>query len=672
MKILFVDDHPTNRKLGRALLEAEGHVVVEAADGVEALALLEGEKIDAIVSDILMPNLDGYRLCRAIRTDGRFCQLPFIFHTATYTSPGDEKFSLELGADRFLKKPATGTRIIAAIQEAVPAAKLRQPRPRTAPEELDLMRQYSERLVAKLEQKNLELERRTEGLDESENRFRQLAESITEVFWLADVVKSQMIYISPGYEKIWGRSCESLYSNPATWADSITSEDRARVLEAVRTKQEAGTYDEIYRIARPDGSRRWVRDRAFPVRNAAGQIYRIAGIAQDVTEQRSLEEQFRQAQKMEAVGQLAGGVAHDFNNILTVILGYAQMLLAENQTSPDSAEALTQILQAAERASKLTRQLLTFSRKQEIRPCRLDLNELVGDVGKMLRRLIGEHITLQVNHAPNLPQVLADAGMVEQVLLNLAVNARDAMPEGGQLMVTTETIRIDEAVARQIPDARAGDFVRLRVQDTGMGIPPEVLPHIFEPFFTTKDQGKGTGLGLATVYGIVQLHHGWIEVHSNLGEGAGFNIYLPAARPADLVAPVEKSAPQIRGGTETILLVEDEEALRGLAAVVLQRHGYRVLEAASGPAAVEVWKEHSPAIELLITDLVMPGGMSGIVLAEKLTAAKPSLKVIYSSGYSAEVSGRILDSKDGKRFLQKPYRRDDLIRLVREVLDHRG
>lgn len=394
----------------------------------------------------------------------------------------------------------------------------------------------------------------------------------------------------------------------------------------------------------------------------------MLSLFRDVTTQRQLEEQLRQSQKMEAIGQLAGGVAHDFNNILTVIQGHASLLAAANlgETAGKSAE---QIIQAAERAARLTRQLLTFSRRQLIQPKKLDVNKIVGNMTNMLGRLLGEDVALQLNYCQTPPMVDADVGMLEQVLLNLAVNARDAMPKGGQLALRIAIVDLGEAHDRGPSEAHAGRFVCLSVTDTGTGISPENLRRIFEPFFTTKEIGKGTGLGLATAYGIVKQHQGWIEVDSQVGMGTTFRIYLPYAGAGQ--SPAEKPATQIavRGGHETILLVEDEAPVCDLVSRLLVRYGYRVLSANDAAEAIEVWRNNKNEIALLLTDLVMPNHMNGRELAETLWAEQPELKVIFTSGYSADIVGKDFKLEPELNFLQKPYHPQMLAMTVRRCLD---
>ena len=392
----------------------------------------------------------------------------------------------------------------------------------------------------------------------------------------------------------------------------------------------------------------------------------------DVTDRLNLEAQLRQSQKMETVGQLAAGIAHDFNNILTVIQGHAELLVGEPNLAPHMAEALKQISQASSRAAHLTRQLLTFSRRQVMQPRILDLNEVVASVTNTLNRLLGEQVALQCNYSTNLPPVLADVSMMEQLITNLAANARDAMPNGGQLILSTFTTEIDEDYARDHAEARAGQFVCLGVSDTGTGMDRATLNHIFEPFFTTKEVGKGTGLGLATVYGIVKLHNGWIEVESRLGMGSTFTVFLAATR-AGVGATttfIEKSA--VRGGNEIVLVVEDEVALRGLMRSVLQHYGYRVLDAASGGEALRVWERNSGKIDLLLTDVVLPDRVDGQALAREMQKQKPRLKIVYTSEYGLELGGKEAGLREGVNLLQKPFQPLALARTVRCCLDDAG
>jgi signal transduction histidine kinase/ActR/RegA family two-component response regulator len=399
--------------------------------------------------------------------------------------------------------------------------------------------------------------------------------------------------------------------------------------------------------------------------NSCGRIW----IFRDVSQARQLEAQLRQSQKMEAIGQLAGGVAHDFNNILSALLMQTDLIELIEHLPGEAIEGLKQLREDIHRAAGLTRQLLLFSRRQVMQSSVLDLNDIVNNLAKMLQRIIGEDVRLQLDlHALPLT-TRADAGMVEQVLMNLVVNARDAMPEGGRLRIETMERVVTEDLAGLCPDAVPGRYVCFSVSDTGGGIPPEIMPRIFEPFFTTKEAGKGTGLGLATVFGIVKQHQGWIEVDNQPGQGVTFRIFLPASSRTETKAIQTETKARPRGGSETILLVEDELRVRKSISTILKRNGYNVVAAANGSEALELWGAHRQKVALLLTDLVMPGGMKGHELARQLQSAESYLKVIYMSGYSAEIAGRDLELRSGENFVQKPFLTDHLLETIRRSLD---
>ena len=507
-----------------------------------------------------------------------------------------------------------------------------------------------------------------EALRQSEERFRQIAESINEVFWLTTPDKHEIAYISPGYETIWGRTRDALHASPQSWMDAIHPEDRERVVQAAFANQMAGTYDEEYRIVRPDGTIRWIRDRAFPVRDRDGQVVRVAGVAEDVTGRRQLEAQLRQAQKMEAVGQLAGGVAHDFNNLLTVITGCSELLLDVVGDAGEQRELIDEILKACTRSASLTRQLLAFSRQQVLSPKILDVNDVVQDIDKMLRRLIGEDVELTtVLHRP-LGSVKADPGRLEQVLVNLAVNARDAMPRGGKLTIETREVNLTEGFPANRPGVAPGRYIVLAVTDSGVGMPEEVKRHLFEPFFTTKDPGKGTGLGLAVVHGFVKQSGGCVDVRSEPGAGTCFTIYLPRIDARDASgADVTEAGLRHGRGTEAILLIEDDDAVRALIKRVLHRYGYTVLEASRGSDGLRLAAAHPAPIHLLITDVLMPG-LSGRMVAEQIGESHPETKVLYVSGHTNDNVLRTGVFHDAAQFLQKPFAPEALAQKVREIL----
>jgi PAS domain S-box-containing protein len=518
-----------------------------------------------------------------------------------------------------------------------------------------------------------ERKRTEEELRENERKYRELVEHANSIIirWTPD---GRVTFLNEFGQKFFGYSADEIRGRHVVGTIVPKTESTNRDLRSLVNQISADpkSFEQnINENQRRNGQRVWIAWTNKAVFDEQGKVKEILSIGSDITEQKKLEEQFRQSQKMEAIGQLSGGVAHDFNNILTVIQGNASLLLNAQLKPDEKSECSMQIIRAAERAADLTRQLLMFSRKQVMQPTDLNLNDAVKHMTKMLQRILGEDITLQSNYAPDLPPIHADAGMVEQVLLNLVVNARDAMPSGGQLTIITGVEMVDEKQAQQNPEAKTGLHVRLTVTDTGCGIAPEILPRIFEPFFTTKEIGKGTGLGLATVYGIVHQHHGWITVTSEINKGTTFRIYFPALAGASIP---KKSAPiisQFARGTETVLVVEDEPPVRLLVNNLLQRCGYNVLQAESGVAALNVWREHKDEIQLLLTDIIMPDSMTGLELAGQLQADNPKLKIIYTSGYSGEIAGKNIALVEGVNFLKKPYQPETLTGILRKNLDRK-
>jgi PAS domain S-box-containing protein len=505
------------------------------------------------------------------------------------------------------------------------------------------------------------------ALRSSETLFRSVWENSADGMRLTNE-NGVIVAVNSAFCRLVSLSQSELEGKPFTVIYS-NSREREKMLEQYRERfsknAETRKREHCYQL---HNGHEVVFEIADSIVELPGKPLLLLSLFRDVTMQRRLEEQLRQSQKMEAIGQLAGGVAHDFNNILTVIHGHASLLSASHLDEA-AARSARQIGQAAERAANLTRQLLTFSRRQLIQPQRLDLNKIIGNLSEMLGRLLGEDVMLRLDYGQLPATVEADAGMMEQVLLNLAVNARDAMPRGGQLAVRIAIVDVDETHVQQHPEARLGRFVCVHISDTGNGIRPEHLPRIFEPFFTTKEVGKGTGLGLATAYGIVKQHQGWIEVESTVGEGTAFRIYIPYV--GEHRSDVERPTTQItiRGGTETILVVEDEKPVRELVARVLEKHGYKVMQAATGVEAVEIWRGHKTEIALLLTDLVMPENMNGRELAETLVADRADLKVIFTSGYSADIVGKDFKLEPELNYLQKPYQPQTLVLAVRRCLD---
>jgi hypothetical protein len=638
LRILSVEDSDLDRELIATALRVEGlnceffYAMTER----EFRDALERFVPDIILSDFTLPSFNGAEALKVARAI--WPEVPFIFFSATI---GEERAveALKQGATDYVLKDRLD-RLGPAIHRALREAQ-----------------EHKERL-------HIEQQFRA-----SEERFRQVVENIREIFWLTDNHKKTMLYVSPAYQKIWGRDCESLYESPQDWQDAIHPHDQKRVLDAVAKKLQRGDYDEEYRIVRPDGSLRWIHDRAFPIRDHTGEVYRIAGVADDITEHRQLEEQLRQSQKMEAIGLLAGGIAHDFNNMLAVIQMHSSLLLGTEDLRPPVKSSLQDIMAAAESAANLTRRLLTFSRREIKQASDLNLGEIVDTMIKLLRRILGEDVSLETRFASSLPLVHADQGMIEQVIMNLAINARDAMPNGGRLSVALDATAIGEARAAARPQVKSGHFVCLAVSDTGHGIAPEHLSRIFEPFFTTKEVGQGTGLGLATVFGIVEQHGGWVEVESELGRGSTFRVFLPSTGSEPTAPAVGGAQPKPVGGSETILIVEDEAALRTISQIVLEQFGYRVFASNAAAEALQIWEKEQDAIHLVLTDLIMPGGMSGRELVERLLQDEPHLKVIYTSGYSEDIVSRQLHLDPGRNFLQKPCSSVALLAAVRRCLD---
>ena len=507
--------------------------------------------------------------------------------------------------------------------------------------------------------------RAEEALRTSENNYRLLFENNPTPILLYERDTLAFLAVNEAAVQQYGHTREEFQA--LTLRDIALPEEVPGFLERIsKSAAEAGNAG-IWRHRKKDGKLVEMEISSHAV--VFDRKHAWLSLAIDVTERLNLEAQLRQSQKMESVGQLAGGIAHDFNNLLTVINGHTGLLLAMPDLPPRVAEPLRDIYEAARRAADLTRQLLTFSRKNEFQPQVVELNEVVNNVSKMLRRILGEDITLDVNFSPSLPAVKADLGMIEQILLNLAVNSRDAMPRGGRLRIQTTSVVVDKAHVQQNPEAATGRHVCLSFADSGCGISPENLPRIFEPFFTTKELDRGTGLGLATVYGIVKQHQGWIEVTSRVNEGTTFQIFLPATSERAGALAHSSSEQRVIGGTETLLVVEDEAPLLKLMQHILGSYGYEVLGCSTGKSALDLWGEHRQKIDLLLTDMILPDGMAGPELADILKISKPGLKVVYTSGYNTEKLAKDFTLDRGANFLQKPFHARKLAETVYDCLN---
>ena len=512
----------------------------------------------------------------------------------------------------------------------------------------------------------VELDKRLEDLRSAEERYRRLAENAPDVILRYEVYPQHACsFVNPRITELTGYSPEAFYSDPELSLRIVHPEDRP-VLDPILRGEGPDVGMSVLRWVSKARTIVWIEQHYVMVREH-GRLVAIEYIARDITSRRLLEEQFLQAQKMEAVGRLAGGVAHDFNNLLTVINGYSALALETLREFDPLHEELQEIYKAGERAASLTRQLLAFSRRQALAPRVLDLNLIVSDMDRMLRRVLGEDIELAATLEPGLGSILADPGQIEQVIMNLAVNARDAMPDGGRLLIETANADLDDTYARQHNAVAPGRYTMLAVSDTGCGMDAETRAHIFEPFFTTKGPGQGTGLGLAVVFGVVQQSGGNIWVYSEPGKGTTFKIYFPSA--GNRAAAVEQGPPARRSaGSETILVVEDEEGVRHLIRTSLERAGYTVLEARDGTDALRLYESRAGAIDLILTDVVMPQ-MSGKELASRFVATRPDVRFLFMSGYTANaiVQHGVLDP--AMAYLAKPFTPATLTAKIRETLD---
>ena len=763
--LLIEDDEADAELITHAITQADPEARVDrVTTRKQFVKVLAEHQFDVVLADYDLRNWTGMEALQELRRLG--FDTPLIVVSGTL---GDERAveCVKAGAADYVLKGTSLARLPIAARRAI---------------EEQRHRADSRRAQDEIEKAHVDMRER-------EERFSRLADNIDELFFVMDARHRKTLYINPAYERIWGRTCQSLYDDPQSFLDAVPVDDRVRLMDYmghIELGEQPGKME--YRVVQPNGSVRWLLAHAVPIRDDAGHVYQIAGVAlditesreaqlaleesgerfrklteatfdaisivrdgilqeansgyaamfgyarveemighpvtdfvaeesraeverhladnvegryelvgcrkdkkkilleatgrthtiagktvritalRDMTEKRSLEEQFRQAQKMEAVGRLAGGVAHDFNNLLTVIMSYTGLLAEGLSPNDQRADDLEEIHKAAVTASSLTRQLLAFSRQQVIEPRLVDLNEILSISEKMLGRLIGEDIDLVTVLTSGPVAVMIDPGQLEQVIMNLAVNSRDAMPTGGKLTLETTSVTLDADSAREHWPATPGRFGVLAVTDTGVGMDEKTRERIFEPFFTTKELGKGTGLGLATVYGIVAQSNGFIGVYSEPGHGASFRIYLPLAEKPTESHKGEAVLPELRRGTETVLLAEDAAAVRVAARQILERFGYTVLEAPSGKGALTIASKRKAAIHLLLTDVVMPE-MNGRELADQFLALRPSAKVLYMSGYTDDSVLRHGILTPGTAYVQKPFSPETLARKVREVLD---
>lgn len=681
MNILIVDDYPDNLFVLATLMKAYGHRVLEAGNGAQALEILEKETVDLIISDILMPVMDGFQLCRKVKGDERLAAIPFIIYTATYTGPEDEVFALKIGADRFIEKPCEPQEMMAAVCALTDGQASGEKASKPAPaEEGEVFRLYSERLVKKLEQKMLQLEKElalreaTErALRESEQRLMmaQRIAKMGDLVWdmeTGGLVWSEPLYELLGHEKTDAFDCDRMFGEVVHPED--TMEVRGWVEKGLALDQEH-LPAHVHRVLKKDGSFLHVRSMG-KVQHREGKAPLFFATLQDIseekrseTEREKLQAQLLQAQKMESIGRLAGGVAHDFNNMLGIIMGYTDLALISLEPGNPLVQKLEEIQNAAMRSADLTRQLLAFARKQTVSPRVIHINTVISSMLKMMRRLLGEDIILDWFPGDNLWPVMLDPSQMDQILANLCVNARDAIAGTGRIVIETCNLNRDQGDRGASSLLPAGDFVLLRVRDNGCGMDAETLGKIFDPFFTTKAPHKGTGLGLATVYGIVKQNKGFIQVESRPDEGADFHIWLPRhTGGTDLHEKVLNRQDEARA-RGMILLVEDEKSFLEITRSMLKNQGYTVLAASSPEEALTLAREN--AVDLLVTDVIMPE-MGGEDLAERVSVLHPGMKCLFMSGFTRDILSRQPSGEREPFFIQKPFSMQELMGKIRFLL----
>ena len=669
--VLIVEDNEQNLYYLQSLLQGHGFRVVPARHGAEALVLARQDPPELVISDLLMPVMDGYTLLRHWKADARLSHAPFIVYTATYTETEDERLALSLGADAFVLKPCDPEDFMRRIRE-VEARGAAPLRPKTDSQSAGATQSlYNETLIRKLEEKSLQLEEanRTLKQEQAELILRDRAiRAVSQGIIITDprVLGNPIIYVSPGFTQLTGYSADEAIGRNCRFLQGTETDLAAvaRLRAAIDEGRECTTELLNYR---KDGTPFWTSLAISPVLDAEGKLLHFVGVQTDVTERRELESQLRQAQKMEAIGQLAAGVAHDFNNILSVVLGYSIFVQEQLKPNDPLRGDIEEVRRAGERACDLVRQLLAFSRRQMLEPRTLDLRQTVLGMEKMLRRLLGEVVDLALFVSDAAANVHADPTQIEQIVMNLVVNARDAMPGGGKLSLEVSSVMLDANYVAVHSEISAGSYVMLAITDTGIGMTEAVREHIFEPFFTTKGPGNGTGLGLSTVFGIVKQSAGHIWVYSEPGHGTTFKVYFPQVDGTAARASAPPPIPATLAGNETILLVEDDEQVRVMLCLLLRRHGYQVLDAQNGGEAFLISEQHPGEIHLLLTDVVMPR-MNGKQLASRLQPLRPAMKVLFMSGYTdnAVVHHGVLEANAA--FLQKPLTPNALLRKTREVL----
>ncbi len=685
MKVLIVDDQIENSYLLQSLLEGYKHEVILASNGKIALDVLLENPVDLVISDILMPTMDGFTLCREIRKTDKLKNIPFIAYTATYTGPKDEELAMQLGVNAFIIKPCEPLilmQIINEVMEAAQRGEINFPSPSIT--ENVVLKLYNERLVRKLEQKMLEAENEViarrqamVALERSEELLKATQKISKIGGWEWDVEK-KLIYWTEELYRIHDMDPVQVPEN----AKNLINKSLECYSEADR-KYISRAFIRCLKYAEPFVIERWIttkQGRELYVRSSGkpvvenGKLVKIYGDFQDLTERKNaekeqseLQEQLRQAQKLDSIGQLAGGVAHDFNNILTVILGTAEDLQERLLPADPIAKDLEEIIKAGRRGANLTRQLLTFSRKHVIKVQLVNLNNLLEDMQKMLLRLIREDVQIEIVPDKELGLIKADLGHIEQIILNLIINAREAMPVGGKIKVETSNFFPDEAFILSNSEIQPARYVSLKVSDTGIGMDENTLKHLFDPFFTTKEKQKGTGLGLSTVYGIVRNLKGYIKVNSKLGKGTTFTVLLPQSDDSPDNMESEDAFTEDKPKPKLVMIIDDDPYICGMTGKMVAKLGFQVITALSGKEAMEKIESENLLPNLVITDVVMPG-LNGFEFLALLRAKQPAIQAIVISGYTAKAIEQYGKLDPETPFIQKPFSRAELEEAILRAL----
>ena len=682
MNILVVDDNQANIYLLESMLKGNGHHVQTAVNGEEAFEKIEAGGCDLIISDILMPVMDGFQLCRKVKTDAAYRHIPFIIYTATYTGPQDEAFALEIGADRFIQKPCEPDILITVIEELLSSATRREPAVEPSPkEEEEILKLYNERLIRKLEQKMLEAEneikKRKEierSLKESEETLRRITTSAQDAIIMMDD-QGKVSFWNGAAERIFGYSKQEamghnlhLMLSPSQYKDAY----RRQMSHFMQT----GNGPAVDRITELIGRKK--DGTQFPIElslssvkihgnwNAIGLIRDITTRKQVETEQKELAKTLQQSQKMQAIGTLAGGIAHDFNNILSAIIGYTELSLGIVEKGSVVQRYLSEVFSAGKRARDLVNQILAVARetKEEIKPIPVRL--IVKEVLKLIRSTIPTTIDIRQDLKSD-ALIMGNATRVHQIVMNLCTNAAQAMhDQGGVLNIELENMAIETTATADRCGLKIGDYIELTVSDTGHGIPPDLMGSIFEPYVTTKTPGEGTGLGLSVVHGIVESYGGKITAESELGKGATFTVLLPITHKGKTSRP--QTPVSLPKGSERILYLDDEASIASMAGQMLASLGYRVTERTSSIEALELFRSKPNDFDLVITDMTMPN-LTGDRLAVELIKNRPDIPVILCTGYSQKVSDETVREIGIKALVHKPIVMADLSKIIRQVLD---